>query len=157
MDLASIEFLYNDFSLRAQGISLRPASDKKSEQDTKVELFRAIDKITTDQMKACTRSQTPLCLDGAMKKMFGQSYQDLLLSIAERSGYDRRDISSPRDVWTKYFDLMESWAKGMGKDVAHVLEFQTLQEMEKMPCGSCPLYEMEKQRLHKKSDELKEH
>ena len=134
-----------------------PASDKKSEQDLKVELLHAIDKITIEQMKACTRSQTPLCLDGAMTKMFGQSNQDLLLAIAERAGYSSHNISSPKDVWKMYFDLIESWAKGMGKDVAHVLEFQTLQEMEKMSCGGCPLHEIEKQRLLKKSDEGDEH
>lgn len=122
----------------------------KSEQDLDVESNHSIDK-TVDQMKACTRSQTPMCLDSAMGKMFGQDNKNILRRIAERVGYEQSSVSSPRDVWKMYFDLMQSWAKAMGKDVSEVLEFQSLKEMKQMSCNTCPLYEIEQNKLGKKS------
>lgn len=84
--------------------------------------------------------------------MFGESYGGALFPIADAAGYNPQNVSTPRDVWRMYFDLMESWGKGMGKDVADVLRYQSMNEMESMSCTECPLYEVEKNSFTKKSE-----
>lgn len=107
-----------------------------------------LDHETIERFKACKEVQFPLCLDKAVAKIFGD--KDLMLSVAEKAGFEPTNISSVQDIWNLYMKLGAAWGKEMGANVRAVIEFASLKEMESMGCTKCPLYEMESERKNKK-------
>lgn len=89
----------------------------------------------------------PICLDHAVKEIFGD--KDLILSVAEKAGFEKKEIVTAKDVWNLYLKLGSAWSKTMGSSVTAVIEHQSLKEMEKMGCTKCPLYEIEVDRKKK--------
>ena len=106
-----------------------------------------LDHETIEKFRACKEAQFPICLDKAVSKIFGN--KELMLSIAEKTGFKTENISSVQDVWNLYLKLGSAWAKEMGNSVTAVIEFQTVKEMESLGCTKCPLYEIELERKNK--------
>ena len=119
----------------------------EEEQNTSLRVELPLDDQTIERFKACKEVQFPICLDHAVKEIFGD--KDLMLSMAEKAGFERRDIVSVQDVWNLYLKLGAAWAKSMGSSVTAVIEYKSLKEMEKMGCTKCPLYEIELDRKKK--------
>lgn len=107
-----------------------------------------LDHKTIEKFKACKEAKFPICLDHAVNEIFGD--KELMLSLAEKAGFEKKDIMSAEDVWNLYLKLGDSWAKTLGKSVTAVIEYESLKEMEKIGCTKCPLYEIELDRKNKK-------
>lgn len=60
--------------------------------------------------------------------------------------FENAPIVAPKDIWNLYAKYLERTANILGDDVAQVIGFESLQEMEEMSCHKCPLYDMELQK-----------
>jgi hypothetical protein len=125
------------------------ASSPSRHESRTVSIF---DEDTLDKMKACKKEGFPLCLDGALTRVFGKKGKTLSESMARKAGVSPISVSSSRDVWEIYEKHIEAWREELGDDVAEVVEFETLQEMKSMLCTRCPLYEktLEKRKAPKR-------
>lgn len=118
------------------------------EQDIGVHVELPLDGQTIERFKACKEEQFPICLDHAVKEIFGD--KELMVSMAEKAGFKKKDIVTVQDVWNLYLKLGAAWSKSMGSSVTAVIEYKSLKEMEKMGCTKCPLYEIELDRKKKR-------
>ncbi len=108
---------------------------------TILKLESLFDEKTLEQMKACTRAEFPLCLSESLLKVFGNQGKESLNKIILDKTVEKLSISSPKDVWNLYNEYLEITARRLGIDVAQVIRFESLNEMESMCCTACPLYE----------------
>lgn len=104
-----------------------------------------LDRATLDRIKACKNEGFPICLKDAVVQIFGEQVASVLLEKVEiKLGLgDGQTITSSQEIWKIYEETLEELGKGLGKDVSHVISFQSLKEMEAMGCVSCPLYQRE--------------
>jgi hypothetical protein len=70
--------------------------------------------------------------------MFGEQGKEAIDTISMDRDFL---ISSPRDIWKMYNEYLARTANRMGIDVAQVIRFESLKEMESMLCTKCPLYQ----------------
>jgi hypothetical protein len=75
--------------------------------------------------------------------MFGAKGKQTLDSIVKRDKFEKTLISSPKDIWKLYGKYIAGLANSLGNDVAQVIEFESLNQMESMLCTRCPLYVIE--------------
>lgn len=102
---------------------------------------------TLEKMRACTKAEFPICLDKALCRMFGAHGRHTLDSILKKDKFEKNAINSPKDIWKLYERYIVGLANRLGSDVSHVIEFESLSQMESMLCTKCPLYEMELEKL----------
>jgi hypothetical protein len=94
------------------------------------------DEETLEQLKACTRAKFPQCLNDALLKMFDQKGKEILDGMFKQVSL----VSSSSDVWNVYNEYLSKVKERLGVDVAQVIRFESLKEMNSMSCTKCPLY-----------------
>lgn len=73
--------------------------------------------------------------------MFGDHGKETLDAMIMNKISQESSVSSPRDIWKLYEEYLDKTADRLGIDVAKVIQFESLNEMESMLCTKCPLYE----------------
>jgi hypothetical protein len=101
-----------------------------------------MDSRIAERIRACKEEQFPLCLKHAIENIFTDS--EPILMIERRMGFENdKPVASSEEVWQKYLDFLASLEEPLGRDVVAVIEYRILQEIEKMQCQKCPIYELE--------------
>jgi hypothetical protein len=111
-----------------------------------------LDPQTIEMLKSCRKAGFPQCLEAALVKIFKD--KQIILSVAAKAGYETHGVNSTRDVWEVYLKFLASLQKELGDDIAVVIEFQTLNEIERLSCVQCPIYAMEEERMKNPTTKL---
>lgn len=115
-------------------------------QSTKADL----DPPIGERFRACKEFGFPICLERSLDAIF-QKHSSTLVSIArQRAPSGSKAITSTKDVWQLYIDLLVSLEKTIGDSSLGVIESRTLKEMELLKCAQCPLYGLESLRKEQK-------
>ena len=75
--------------------------------------------------------------------MFGENGKEILDKMVMDKDFQESSLSS--DIRKLQEEYMDRIAKRLGNDIAKVIEFETLNEMEFTLCKICPLYEKKKE------------
>jgi len=82
-----------------------------------------------------------MCLEATLSRIFKEAAgEQLILRIVDRLDLRNQRITSSEQVWKIYEDVLLELSKSLGEDVAKVIWFQNIQEMQAMGCSNCPLY-----------------
>lgn len=105
------------------------------------------------RFEACVKNDFPICLDEALKVIFGSSEKkslDLILQRARRGSYGNiKKITTPQGIWELYKCVIQEFQKEMGDSRCKIIESESTSKMRLMHCQKCPLYEFELHRLQK--------
>jgi hypothetical protein len=99
---------------------------------------------TVLQYKACKEAAFPLCLERALRSIFGN--ESVMISLAERAGFKKKGVTRPHDIWDIYLSFLSALDAQVGKDAVAVIESKTLKDIEIMKCTQCPIYKIESAR-----------
>ena len=105
------------------------------------------------RIRECKREGFPQCLEVSLLRIFRQCSEDAAVErISQRlhslgKGNPPVGACSASQVWMIYDQILREIGRELGADVAQVIEFQSLKEMELMNCMLCPLYRREMIRI----------
>ena len=119
-----------------------------------IETFAAVesvavpDDLTLERSRECVQAGFPVCLENALRLMFGNVGKRAVKEAAEKDFvFPIPAAETPKDVWAIYSKYVLAWRHRMGNDATRVIEFQSLKMMESMLCAKCPLHEIINDRL----------
>lgn len=101
-----------------------------------------LDDKTRMRMKDCTRFGFPICLDRGIVGMFGNHGKKKLDAIVMNDSFENTEIGSPKDIWSLFEKYVEHASSILGDDVADVIEFEVLKEIQLLSCTKCPVHQM---------------
>lgn len=107
------------------------------EQDVKLNLELSLDHQTIETFSACKVAEFPICLDNALDGTFVAKGRKPLDSIIMNKTFGNATIGS-RDICRLYEKYIEQVASILGNDVAQVINFESLKQLETMSCRDCP-------------------
>lgn len=95
---------------------------------------------TPERMRACIKEGYPACLNDAVIHMFGEYGRNRLNHIVMNGIFADSSVESTKDVGSLYEKFVERAGDILGKDVADVIVFESLKQMEEKLCTKCPLF-----------------
>jgi len=127
--------------------------DKKADENFIVGVSLSGSDEMSKRFEACVKNDFPICLDEALKVIFGSSEKkslDLVLQRARRGSFGNAEkITTPEGIWKLYKAVIEGFQKELGDSQCKIIETESANKMSLGHCQKCPLYEFELQRLQK--------
>jgi hypothetical protein len=110
----------------------------------------SLDPPIGERFRACKEFGFPICLQRSLDAIF-QKHSSEIVSIArQRAASGSIAITSSKDIWQLYVEILASLAKTIGDSSLGVIESRALKEMELLKCAKCPLYGLESLRKDQK-------
>lgn len=94
-----------------------------------------------EKMETCINEQFPICLKESMVRIFGEKGKKALDKFVMNETFENTPVTSPRDISDLYEKYLERASNILGEDVGKTIGFESVNEMERMLCTKCPLFD----------------
>lgn len=102
-----------------------------------------LDELTVSRIKGCKDRGFPVCLEKSVIQIFKDPVgQKILHKLVLKLNLSQHNLTCAGQIWAIYERVLNEVANELGKDVAEIVKFQSVKEMEAMKgCMMCPLYQ----------------